>query len=59
MCEHHACLWKISGSPSGPSKQSNSMQRHPILKMRRYISTEEREVSWLPVRYELCDESIQ
>ena len=35
------------------------MQRQPILRMRRYMSTDELEVSWLPVRYELCDELIQ
>ena len=38
------------GSPSLPSQQSSSTQRQPISSTRRYMSTEESEVIWLPIR---------
>ena len=48
-----------TGSPSAPSQQSISTQRQPISSWRRYMSTDDRDVSWLPSRYELCDELIR
>ena len=42
------CL--IVGSPSRPSQQSSSRQRPPISSTRSYISTDEYDLSWSPVR---------
>ena len=49
----------ISGSPSAPSQQSSSTQRYPISSWRRYMSADDSERSWWPVRYELCDEAMK
>ena len=38
------------GSPSLPSQQSSSTQRQPIRNCRRYMATDDLEVSWLPSR---------
>lgn len=36
----NVCPWYIIGSPSGPSQQSNSIQRHPQRKHLTYASIE-------------------
>ena len=56
---HNVWPCVISGSPSVPSQQSSSTQRYPINSWRRYMSADDSERSWLPVRYELCDEAMK
>ena len=48
-----------SGAPSGPSKQSISTQRQPIMRTRLYMSDDESDVSWLRVMYVLCEVEIK
>jgi hypothetical protein len=48
-----------TGMFCGPSQRSISMERQPASKRRRYISAVDVDASWLPVRYELCDDATQ
>jgi len=47
------------GLPLGPSQQSSSTQRTPLLSTRRYMWLDESDSSWSPVRYVLCEVEIQ
>mmetsp|Transcript_46461 Transcript_46461/g.137270 ORF Transcript_46461/g.137270 Transcript_46461/m.137270 type:complete len:219 (-) Transcript_46461:1212-1868(-) len=48
-----------SGSPSSPSQQSISTERHPCAMRRRYMAGVDVDASWSPSRNELCEHETQ